>query len=321
MSEKSQVVVGIDVAKAHLDAFVLGSGLSRSRFANDPDGQAALATELASLGPTLVLLEASGGYEADIVQVLVSLGVRVAVINPRQARDFAKAMGTLAKTDRLDARLLADLAAVVARRDDLPRFLSAPADKERLDLQALVARRRQLLAMFVAERQRLSQARPPVRSSIKALVAAIESQLAEIDRDIEAKVKTNYTALSDLLTSVKGVGPVFSTSIIAELPEIGRLSRNKIASLVGVAPFAHESGAWRGKRQITGGRSQIRRALYMATLSATRYNPVIRTFYQRLVTAGKPKKVALVACMRKLLTILNAMVRDNRRFDVSLHHA
>lgn len=321
MSEKSQVVVGIDVAKAHLDVAVLGGGLSRSCFFNDPEGQTALAGELASLSPALVLLEASGGYEAETVQALVSAGVPVAVINPRQARDFAKAMGTLAKTDRLDARLLADLAAVVARREDLPRFLSRPADKERLDLQALVARRRQLSTMLIAERHRLSQARPAVRPSIKALVAAIESQLEEMDRDLENKVKTNYTALSNLLTSVKGVGPVFSTTIIAELPEIGRLNRHEIAALVGVAPFARDSGVCRGRRPITGGRSELRRALYMATLSAVRFNPLIHGFYDRLVGVGKPKKVALVACMRKLLTIINAMVRENRRFDPSLHHA
>ena len=321
MSESSVVVVGIDVSKAHLDVAVLGAGLAKSRFANDQEGQAALAAELEALGPTLVLLEASGGYEAETVQGLAIAGVHVAVINPRQARDFARAMGTLAKTDRLDARLLADLAAVLARRPDLPRFLAEPADKERLDLQALVARRRQLLAMLVMERQRLSQAHSTVRPSIKALVAAIEAQLAEIDRDLETKVKTNYSALSDLLTSMKGVGPVFSTAVIAELPEIGRLSRHQIAALVGVAPFARESGIYRGKRRISGGRSQIRHVLYMATLSAVRSNPVIRAFYQRLVDAGKAKKVALVACMRKLLTILNAMVRDNRRFDISLHHA
>ena len=290
MSEKSQVVVGIDVSKAHLDVFVSGGGLSKSRFLNDEEGQVALAAELSPLGPTLVLLEASGGYEAETVQALVSAGLRVAVINPRQARDFAKAMGTLAKTDRLDARLLADLAAVVARRDDLSRFLSKPADKERLDLQALVTRRRQLVSMLVAEKQRLSQARPSVRASITALVAAIESQLGEIDRDLEVKVRTNYTALRDLLTSTKGVGPVFSTTIIAELPEIGRLNRYQIAALVGVAPFARESGVYRGKRQIAGGRSQLRRALYMATLCAIRYNPLISTFYQRLVAAGKPQK-------------------------------
>lgn len=321
MSDESQTVVGIDVAKAHLDVFVSGGRLTKSRFANDEEGQTALATELAPLGAALVLLEASGGYEVETVQALVLAGLRVAVINPRQARDFARAMGTLAKTDRLDARLLCDLAAVIVQRDDLPRFLSEPADKERLDLQALVTRRRQLVGMLVAEKQRLSQARPAVRPSIKAMVVAIESQVEEIDRELKTMVKTSYTALDGLLQSVKGVGPGFSAAIIAELPEIGHLNRCQIASLVGVAPFASDSGKTKGKRQIAGGRSQLRRALYMAALSATRYNPVIRCFYQRLVTAGKPKKVALVACMRKLLTILNAMVRDNRSFDLSLHHA
>jgi transposase len=321
MSEKSEVVVGIDVAKAFLDVFVAGGRLSRNRFPNDEEGQTALAAELVPLGPALVLLEASGGYEAEAVQTFVVAGLRVAVVNPRQARDFAKSMGTLAKTDRLDARVLCDLAAVVVRRDDLPRFLSEPADKERLDLQALVVRRRQLLGMLVGEKQRLSQARPAVRPSIKALIAAIESQIEKIDEELTTTMKANYADLADLLRSAKGVGPVFATAIIAELPEIGRLSRGKIASLVGVAPFAKDSGKSKGKRQIAGGRSQLRRALYMAALSAIRFNPVIRTFYQRLVAAGKPKKVALVACMRKLLTILNAMVRDNHSFDLSLHHA
>lgn len=321
MSEKSVVVVGIDVAKAHLDVAVSGGGLSQDRFANDSEGQMALTAELEPLDPSLVLLEASGGYEGEIVQVLLSSGLRVAVINPRQARDFARAMGTLAKTDRLDARLLADLAAVVARRDDLARFLSVPVDQERLDIAALVSRRRQLLGMLVAEKQRLSQARPPVRPSIKALIAAIEDQIKDIERELHIKVAVTYTAISDLLRSVKGVGPVLCQAIIADLPEIGRLNREKIASLVGVAPFARESGTFRGRRKVAGGRSQLRRVLYMATLSAARSNPVIRAFYERLVAAGKPKKVALVACMRKLLTILNAMVRENRPFDVSLHHA
>lgn len=319
MSERSVIVVGIDIAKAHVDVAALGGALPAGRFANDAEGQSALAATLVPVRPALVLMEASGGYEAELACVLVAAGLPVAVVNPRQARDFAKSMGTLAKTDRVDARLLAELAAVLARRDDLKRFLRPAADQERLDLEALVARRRQLVTMLLAERQRLAQARPTVRPSIEALVAAIRAQIDDIDGEMQAQVAAHHAALDALLRSASGIGPVVSATIMAELPELGQLDRREIAALVGVAPFARDSGVWRGRRRIAGGRSQLRRALYMAALTATRYNPAIKTFYQRLLAAGKLKKVALVACMRKLLTILNAMVRDGRPFDLSLH--
>ncbi|MHB9149071.1 MAG: IS110 family RNA-guided transposase [Thermoleophilia bacterium] len=319
MSERSVIVVGIDIAKAHVDVAALGGELPPGRFANDAEGQSTVAATLLPLQPALVLMEASGGYEAELACVLVAAGLPVAVVNPRQARDFAKSMGTLAKTDRVDARLLAELAAVLARRDDLTRFLRPVADQERLDLEALVARRRQLVTMLLAERQRLAQARPAVRSSIEALVAVVRAQIDEIDGDMRAQVTTHHASLDALLRSAGGIGPVVSATIMAELPELGQLDRREIAALVGVAPFARDSGVWRGRRRIAGGRSQLRRALYMAALTATRYNPVIKAFYQRLLAAGKLKKVALVACMRKLLTILNAMVRDGRPFDLSLH--
>jgi transposase len=319
MSERSVVVVGIDIAKAHVDVAALGGKLPAGRFANDAEGQSALAAILVPLRPALVLMEASGGYESELACVLVAAGLPVAVVNPRQARDFAKSMGTLAKTDRLDAWLLAELAAVLARRDDLKRFLRPAADQERLDLEALVARRRQLVTMLLAERQRLAQARPAVRPSIEALVAAIRAQIDEIDGEMQAQVAAHHATLDALLRSAGGIGPVVSATIMAELPELGQLDRRKIAALVGVAPFARDSGLLRGRRHVAGGRSQLRRALYMAALTATRYNPVIKTFYQRLLAVGKLKKVALVACMRKLLTILNAMVRDGRPFDLSLH--
>lgn len=276
MSERSVIVVGIDIAKAHVDVAALGGALPAGRFANDAEGQSALAATLVPVRPALVLMEASGGYEAELACVLVAAGLPVAVVNPRQARDFAKSMGTLAKTDRVDARLL-------------------------------------------AERQRLAQARPTVRPSIEALVAAIRAQIDDIDGEMQAQVAAHYAALDALLRSAGGIGPVVSATIMAELPELGQLDRREIAALVGVAPFARDSGVWRGRRRIAGGRSQLRRALYMAALTATRYNPAIKTFYQRLLAAGKLKKVALVACMRKLLTILNAMVRDGRPFDLSLH--
>ena len=315
------VVVGIDVAKAHLDVAVQGGAFTSGRFANDPEGLGALRAMLAPLRPKLVLMEASGGYEAEPACVLVAAGLAVAVINPRQARDFARAMGTLAKTDRLDARLLAELAAVLAGRDDLERFLRPVVEKERLDLEALVARRRQLVGMLLAERQRLAQARPSVKPGIKALIVTLQGQIEEIDRFLQMQVAEHHAALDLLLRSTSGIGPVVSATLIAELPELGRLDRRAISALVGVAPFARDSGLMRGRRRIAGGRSEVRRALYMATLTATRYNPVIRPFYQHLLQAGKLKKVALVACMRKLLTILNAMVRDGAVFDPGLHHA
>jgi transposase len=315
------VVVGVDVAKRKLDVAAVGASLPRAVYANDPEGHELLAADLATLSAKLVLMEASGGYEAALACTLAAAGQDVAVVNPRQARDFARAMGALAKSDRLDAAMLAELAAVLAAREDLPRFLRAPAEGERLDLEALVQRRRQLLSMLLAERQRRALARPAVRPSIDALIGALQAQIEEIDREMHAHVTAHHAELDRLLQSAKGIGPVASAAIIAELPELGRLGRRQIAALVGVAPYARESGVWRGRRRISGGRGQLRRTLYMATLTATRYNPVIRAFYERLLAAGKLKKVALVACMRKLLTILNAMVRHQRPFDPRLGHA
>jgi transposase len=320
MSERS-VVVGIDVAKSKLDVAVLGASLPQERYANDPEGHEALAASLAALEPALVLMEASGGYEAALACALVAAGLAVAVVNPRQARDFARAMGTLAKSDRLDAAVLAELAAVLAAREDLARFLRPPAEAERLDLESLVVRRRQLVTMLTAERQRLALARSAVRPSIEALIGALRAQIDELDREMRGHVAAHHSELDRLLQSAKGIGPTASATIIAELPELGQLGRRQIAALVGVAPYARESGVWRGRRRIAGGRGQLRRTLYMATLTAARWNPVIRDFYERLLAAGKLKKVALVACMRKLLTILNAMVRDALPFDAQFNHA
>jgi transposase len=314
------MVVGVDVAKKKLDVAAVGASLPRGVYANDPEGQEALAADLAALSPALVLMEASGGYEAALAFHLAAAGQAVAVVNPRQARDFAKAMGSLAKSDRLDAQVLAELAAVLAAREDLARFLRAPEEAERLDLEALVARRRQLVAMLLAERQRLALARSAVRPSIETLICALRAQIDELDGEMREHVAAHFHVLDTLLQSAKGIGPVASATIIAELPELGQLGRRQIAALVGVAPYARESGVWRGRRRIVGGRGQLRRTLYMATLTATRFNPVIRTFYERLLAAGKLKKVALVASMRKLVTILNAMVRDARPFDPQLMH-
>jgi len=317
----SSVVVGIDVAKAHLDVAALGAKLGAERFANDAEGHTALVVVLQLLGVALVVMEATGGYEAALVCALQAAGLAVAVVNPKHARDFAKSMGRLAKTDRIDARTLAELAGVLARRDDLARFIRPLADAQQQQLAALVTRRRQLLSMLGAEHQRLQLAVPMVRPSIEAMIQAIRAQLDDLEAQMIAHIREHFADLDALLQSTRGIGPIASATLIAELPELGRLNRRQIAALVGVAPIANESGTARGRRRVQGGRFEIRRVLYMATLTATRRNPVIKTFYQRLIVAGKLPKVALVACMRKLLTVLNAMVRTNKPWENLLHDA
>lgn len=314
MSESS-VVVGIDIAKAHVDVAVLGTPALAERFANDDEGHQALIERLRPLDVQLVVMEATGGYEAPLACTLQVAGLAVAVINPRQGRDFLKAMGRLAKTDRIDAEGLAEFGRVLLSREDLASYLKPLASEEQQDLAALVDRRRQLVTMLGMERQRLSRSRRAVRPSIKAVIKTIERQLDRADHDLDRHVKTHFAPLDQLLRSTKGIGPVASATLIADLPELGRLNRRQIAALVGVAPVARDSGQMRGRRRIQGGRAKVRRALYMATIVATRHNPVIRAHYQRLVDTGKVKKVAIVACMRKLLTILNAMARSQTPFD------
>lgn len=315
------VVVGIDVAKAQVDVAVLGAMLEAQRFDNEAEGHSALAAALAPLGVALVVMEATGGYEAALACALQAAGLAVAVVNPKQARDFAKSMGKFAKTDRIDARLLADFAAVLVRRDDLAHFIRPLANSEQQALAALVTRRRQLLTMLLGERQRLQLAMALVRPSIEAMIQAIRAQLDDVEAQMVAHVKEHFAELDRLLQSASGIGPVASATILAELPELGRLNRREIAALVGVAPTANDSGTSRGRRHVQGGRFEIRRVLYMATLSAARHNPSIKAFYDRLIAAGKFPKVALVACMRKLLTTLNAMARTNKPWDNSLHNA
>lgn len=310
----NDIMVGIDVAKAHVDVAAIGAALDRGVFSNDVDGQSQLAEALVQLKPALVLLEASGGYEADLVCALQAAGLAVALINPARAREFARSMGQLAKTDKVDAQILAQMAAVLVRRPDFDRFLKPVLEAEQHDLAALVTRRRQLLTMLGTEQQRLAMSRAAVRPSIKALIEAIRKQLELVDGEMQAHIAKHYAELSTLLRSIKGIGPIASAQLIADVPELGRLNRRQISALVGLAPFAKESGTYRGRRRIWGGRAEIRRTLYMAALSATKHNPVIKAFYSRLVAAGKAKKVALIACARKLLTILNAMVRDHKAF-------
>lgn len=306
--------VGIDVAKAHIDVAIDGKQ-GVSRYGNDVDGHTTLVAALAKAQVGLVVMEASGGYEAELACALQAAGLPVTVINPRQARDFAKAMGRLAKTDQLDATMLAELASVLRRRPDADRFIRPLPDAEQQRLAALVARRRQLLSMLTSERLRLGTAHPAVRASVTAAIEALKKLLDDTEADLVLHVSTHHAAAESLLRSTSGVGPTTAATLIAELPELGKLGRRQISALVGVAPMNRDSGTMRGRRVISGGRATVRHTLYMATLTATRHNPIIRSFYRRLVDSGKVKKVALVACMRKLLTMLNAMMRDQVYFD------
>ncbi len=315
------VTVGIDVAKAHVDVCVLGTHSDVQRFANDVDGHSALAAALQSLDVGLVVMEATGGYEAALACALQAVGLHVAVVNPRHARDFARSMGRLAKTDAVDARMLAEMAAVLVHRVDLARYLRPVANECQQWLAALVTRRRQLLAMLGSERQRLQITNRKLHPSIEAIITVIKAQLDDLETQMVGHVREHFGELDGLLQSTNGIGPVASATLIAQLPELGRLNRREIAALVGVAPMSNDSGNRKGRRRVQGGRFEIRRVLYMATLTAARYNPVIRAFYERLKAAGKLPKVALVACMRKLLTMLNAMVRTGKPWDASLHRA
>ena len=315
------VTVGIDVAKAHVDVCVLGTHSDVQRCANDVDGHSALAAALQSLDVGLVVMEATGGYEAALACALQAVGLHVAVVNPRHARDFARSMGRLAKTDAVDARMLAEMAAVLVHRVDLARYLRPVADECQQWLAALVTRRRQLLAMLGSERQRLQITNRKLHPSIEAIITVIKAQLDDLETQMVGHVREHFGELDGLLQSTNGIGPVASATLIAQLPELGRLNRREIAALVGVAPMSNDSGNRKGRRRVQGGRFEIRRVLYMATLTAARYNPVIRAFYERLKAAGKLPKVALVACMRKLLTMLNAMVRTGKPWDASLHSA
>jgi transposase len=307
MSTKSPVRhVGIDVSKERLDVCSLPDGGTFS-VANDRAGiDELLARLLEGVRPELVVLEATGKYERPAAVAVAAAGIAVAVVNPRQARDFAKAAGRLAKTDRIDAQVLARFAGAVGPRP------SVLPDEEARVLQDILLRRRQLLEMMVAEKNRLQMASEAVARRIAAHVRWLEKELSRVDRELDEAVRESETwrANEELLRSVPGVGPVLARTLLAELPELGTLPRRRLCALVGVAPFNRDSGTFRGKRQVWGGRAPVRAALYMGALVATRHNPLIREFYERLLAAGKPKKVALVACMRKLLSILNAVMRD-----------
>jgi transposase len=305
--------IGIDVSKATLDVASLPDGESWT-VTNDDRGLAELTRRLVALAPALVVMEATGGFEMLAALTLAKAGLPIAVVNPRQVRDFAKAMGQLAKTDALDAGILADFA---QRVRPAPRPL--PDEAAQL-LESLLTRRRQLVDMLTAEKNRLGFARGPVKRDISRHIRWLEKRLADVDGDLQDAVASSplYQAKADLLRSVPGVGQVTTLTLLATLPELGQLSRHQIAALVGVAPMNRDSGTMRGKRMVWGGRAPVRAVLYMAALVGIKHNPAIASFYARLRAAGKPFKVAATACMRKLLTILNAMVHHNRPWDPQL---
>lgn len=300
-----KLFVGIDVAGEYLD-LVMQPGNEYRRFANGPEGIESLVDFLRPFAPELVVLEATGKLEVAAAAALSIAGMPVAIVNPRQVRDFAKAGGQLAKTDRIDASVLARFAAAIKPE---PRPLK---DEQARDLEDLLARRRQLVGMIASEKNRLARARPKSAKDIQSHIQWLEKRLHRIDDDLQAQIKASplWRSRDQLLQTVPGVGPGLAQTLIIDLPELGVLSHRQIAKLVGVAPLNCDSGKMRGKRAVWGGRASVRRALYMATVAATRHNPTIRAFYQRLLTAGKRPKVALIASMRKILTILNAMAKS-----------
>jgi transposase len=304
------VYAGIDVAKEFLDVAVLPSG-EKKRYFNNEAGISKLTNSLKKLKPLLIVMEPTGGLEAPLAAALTVEGINVAIVNARQVRDYARATGKLAKTDRLDALVMAEFAAVIK---PVARKLR---DEESEEIKSMVSRRRQLLEMLTAEKSRLATARKNLRPKIIAHIEWLKKEIADLDHDLRQQIEGSpiWQVKDNLLQSIPGVGKVLSATLLAELPELGQLNRRQIAALVGVAPFNRDSGTLRGKRSIWGGRSSVRTVLYMATLSSTRFNPVISNFYLRLLEKGKAKKVAIVACMRRLLTIMNAILKTQKAWQ------
>lgn len=312
--EKVKRWVGIDVAKGKVDVAILPA-MERKSFETTEKGLDQLVQLLMDQRPELVVLEATGGYELPVVRALTSAEMPVVVINPRQVRDFAKAKGILAKTDSLDAAVLAMFAETIQ-----PKIRPLPNEMEQV-LKESMTRRRQLVDMIAMEKTRLDKANKAVRKHISKHIEWLEKSLADLDKHIDDQIKKspNWREKDDLLQSVPGVGPVLARTLLSNLPELGVLNRKQIAALVGVAPMNHDSGRFRGKRSIRGGRGHVRAVLYMAVLSAVRFNPAIKKLYDRLIKAGKLAKCAHTACMRKLLTILNAMVKHGRSWNLNLY--
>jgi transposase len=301
------VVVGIDVSKAKLDVAVLPSG-AQFTLSNDADGVLRLVRQLSALKPSRVVLEATGKLERLAVSELAAAGLAVVVVNPGRVRHYAKARGQRAKTDPIDARLIAEFG-----RDLAPASHALP-DAATQTLAALCQRRTQLLTMQQMESNRLERAEPATRKSLRAILRVLARELAKVEQEIDESIRRSpiWQAKCELLASMKGIGPVSCSAVLAWLPELGQLSRQQICALVGVAPYDDDSGQWHGHRHIAGGRAAVRRTLYMAALTAVRFNPMMRDYYQRLLARGVAPKPALIAAVRKLLTVLNAMVRDNQ---------
>jgi len=301
----SEKYVGVDVSKSSLDLNMLPGNKSQ-QFSNDDQGVTQLVKFLRKVDPTLIVFESTGGLEMLAVSSLVERQLPVVIINPRQVRDFAKATGKLAKTDAIDAATIARFA-----RDIRPEIRPFK-DEQTQALTALNTRRRQIVDMLVAEKNRLYTALKPNRKSIEQHIRWLEKALSDINSDIDQMIKQSPTwrKNDEILQSFKGIGPVTSATLLCALPELGSLDRKKIAALVGVAPLNCDSGKYRGRRRIMGGRAEVRRSLYMATVAALRYNPTIKSFYDRLIDAGKPPKLALTACMRKIIVTLNAMMKN-----------
>lgn len=316
---RPKLYIGIDVSKEHLDV-AADDGALTERFTNDEKGHGELTKRMLELHPTLVVLEATGNYQLELTVALAAARVPMAVVNPRQVRDFAKALGILAKTDRIDAQAIARFGAATQ-----PQAQSLP-DDETLELEALMTRRRQLIGMIASEKNRLQSLFGPAKQSlaeksIRDTLSHLIKQLSKLDKDLRKRIERSplWKAKDDLLKSVPGVGKVTALTLSIDLPELGSLNRKQIAALAGLAPLNRDSGKLLGKRRIWGGRASVRTVLYMACVASLRCNPVIQALYARLTTkAHKPVKVALVACMRKLLTILNAMVRKQRPWNPAL---
>jgi transposase len=309
MATSSGTYVGIDVSKDRLDVAVLGEERGW-QVDNSPEGIACLVQQMQTLDPELIVVEATGGYQRRIVEALFHAGLSVAVVNPARVRQFARACGLLAKTDKLDAQVLAEFGRRVQ-----PRCYEGRSEAEK-QLSALLVRRKQLEEMLKAEQNRLRTISPSLRGSVERILAILKEEKKRLDEQIRELMNEQkaWHAQTEILSSAPGVGMVTTATLLAELPELGKMDRKKIAALVGVAPMNYDSGRKRGYRKTKGGRGDVRSVLYMSTLVATRHNPLIQTQYQHLLKRGKLKKVALTACMRKFLTILNAMVRDQQPF-------
>lgn len=303
----TSVIVGIDVGKTNLDVAVAGNGSVRE-WSNDERGRRVLSGWLSEQEVELVVLEASGGIEAALVSELVEAGIPVAVVNPTRVRAFARAAGQLAKTDPIDARVIARFGATMKPK------AKAIRDQAQLALSQQVTRRRQMVQMVTAEKNRAQTALGAMKEQIERHIAWLQSEIEHLENEINQAIMADpiWQETAERLQSTPGVGAITAATLVAELPELGRLNRQKITALVGLAPFNHDSGKRRGQRRIFGGRASVRTVLYMAALSAIKCNPVIRSFYQRLIAKGKPKKVAITACMRKLLVILNTMVKTGQ---------